>query len=183
MWLLSLFCRGSPPQKLNAVTLCVIAGVLIPIFTCGDSFSKFPIHAVINVNPRDSARIIDLSHVYYDAVTSASLRVDSGFISAKTCTLYLFMRYANGNTAVFLSRRPYRYDLIDTISRPPYCLDSTEQNIHIQYVFSNLIPNTKYFFQVYGDWYTGGGSTPRNWWGLDSIQFTTTDTVNTTASP
>jgi hypothetical protein len=161
----------------RVATLLAVWACCACLLDCGDSFSKFPVHAVANINPRDSARIVDLSHVYYDAVTSASLRVDSAFVSATTCTLYLFMRYANGSTWVMLSKRPIKYYQLDTTDTITKGLDPNAQNVHLMYVFQNLRPKTLYYFDLHGEWYFEDGRTLRNWWGLDSLTFTTTDTI------
>jgi hypothetical protein len=165
------------PRLARMAALLVVVICCACLLTCGDSFSKFPVHAVAIINPRDSARIIDLSHVTPDAVTMSTLRIDSAFISATTCTLYLFLKYANGFTWVMLSKRPIKYYQLDTIDTITKALDPNAQNVHLMYVFQNLRPKTLYYFDLHGEWYTDDGRTLRNWWGLDSLTFTTTDTT------
>jgi hypothetical protein len=182
MRLLSLFYRGSPPQRLNAAVLSVIAGILLPIFTCGDSFNKSPLPPVILVNPRDSSRTVNVSTIHYDAGTSASVRVDSGFVSATSCTLYMYLEYANGTSLLMIGKRKSHSmlipDEIDTINRPPYCNDTNKQFDHFTFVYHDLLPHQRYYVEFYAEWYT-----PIINWRFDSLTFTTTDTSNSTTSP
>jgi hypothetical protein len=145
----------------------------IPVFNCVDSYNKGPVQQI-------QQRISDIPP---DAVTSSTpyLHFESGYIGSTQCTLNLFMKYCNGVTRIRLGLQPKVYFLRDSLSKPPYCPDSSWNDNYTTYVFFNLKPSTMYYFNIYGSW--GDVSNPP--WIMDG-HFTTkpdssADTSLTTA--
>jgi hypothetical protein len=168
--------KQSLKALLSNAGICILLCCFFVLFNCVDSsdIDKTSLPPVSHIRPPNptSDRI--------DAISSSTLllRIDSGFVGARQCTLYIYTKYCNGIIRIRLGEKKNNYTIRDVLTKRPYCPDSTWTDDYITYVFPELKPQTKYFLNLYGTW----GDVTNIPWTLDTSFTTRPDSSADTSS-
>ena len=117
-----------------------------------DTFDRTPPPVVVvNHPPHPTSDRFGPLYGTIDGITSASLIIDSGFVTATSCSLYIYVKYCNGLIPIRLGEDSTTFSRNDKLTTPTYCPDTTRSG-NIEYVYSNLKPKTKYYLSIKGFW-------------------------------
>jgi hypothetical protein len=142
-----------------------------------DTFNRTPPPVVVvNHPPHPTSDRFGPIYGTVDGITCASLVVDSAYVSATTCTLYIYIKYCNGLIPIRLGEDSTTYSRSDKLTTPTYCPDTTQSG-NIEYVYSNLTPKTKYYLTIKGFWSIADA------WVLQCSFTTRADSSADTANP
>lgn len=142
--------HGCPPVM---AMLCCFAACACLQLGCVDTFDRTPPPVVVvNHPPHPTSDRFGPLYGTIDGITSASLIIDSGFVSATSCTLYIYSKYCNGLIPIRLGEDSATFSSSDKLTRLPFCPDTTQIGNYFEYIYPNLKPKTKYYLTIKGYW-------------------------------
>jgi hypothetical protein len=142
--------RGCPPVM--ALLCCFVACAFLQL-GCVDTFDRTPPPVVVvNHPPNPTSDRFGPIYGTIDGLTSASLVIDSGFVSATSCTLYIYLKYCNGLIPIRLGENPTIFTSNDRLTRLPFCSDTNQIGNWLEYIYTGLKPKTKYYLAIKGYW-------------------------------
>ena len=142
--------RVCPP--VTAVVCWFVACACLQL-GCMDTFDRTPPPVVVvNHPPHPNSDRFDTIYGTIDGKTSASLIIDSGFVTATSCTLYIYSKYCNGLLPIRLGVDSTIFTANDKLTRLPFCPDTNQIGNWFVYIYPNLIPKTKYYLSIKGFW-------------------------------
>lgn len=140
------------PSPVTAALCCCAACACLQL-GCTDTYDRTPPPVVVvNHPPHPTSDRFGPVYCTIDGVTSASLVVDSAFVSSTSCTLYVYAKYCNGLIPIRLSLDSTTYILNDKFTKPQFCPDTTQLGNWFEYIYPNLKPSTKYYLSIKGFW-------------------------------
>ena len=118
-----------------------------------DTFDRTPPPVVVvNHPPHPTSDRFGPIYGAIDGITSASLIIDSGFVSATSCTLYIYLKYCNGIIPIRLGEDSTTFTSSDRLTRLPFCPDTSLIGNWLEYIYAGLKPKTKYYLTIKGYW-------------------------------
>ena len=146
---------GAPQWGCPAITVSIYFFVACAFLQlgCMDTFDRTPPPVVVvNHPPHPTSDRFGPIYGTIDGITSASLIIDSGFVTATSCSLYIYVKYCNGLIPIRFGEDPTTFTSNDKLTRLPFCPDTSQIGNWLEYIYTGLKPKTKYYLAIKGYW-------------------------------